>query len=119
MGAKVSVDKFKELLLKERSRILQGIIKMEKEVQEVGLDEVKDSGDMSITSFSQELLSNLEEKERKILEEIDRALEKIKDGTYGICERCGGPIEEKRLEVKPYARYCISCRNKLEKKGLV
>ncbi len=120
MSQKRNFEKFKELLLKERARILSEILKMEKEVSELRENEVvKDIGDMSMDNFSEQLLVNLEERERKILEEIERALEKIENGTYGICERCGGPIEEKRLEAKPYARYCISCRRKLEKKGLV
>ncbi len=120
MSQKRSFDRFKELLLKEKSRILREILKMEKEVSELRENEiVKDIGDMSLDNFSEELLIKLEERERKMLEEIERALEKINNGTYGICERCGEPIEEKRLEAKPYARYCISCRKKLEKKGLV
>lgn len=120
MSQRRNFDRFKELLLREKSRILREILKMEKEVSELRENEiVKDIGDMSSDNFSEQLLVNLEERERKILEEIERALEKIENGTYGICERCGEPIEEKRLEAKPYARYCIACRKKLEKKGLV
>jgi DnaK suppressor protein len=49
---------------------------------------------------------------RETLAEVEHALEKIEDGTYGVCESCGNPIAEARLEAKPAARYCINCASK-------
>lgn len=46
------------------------------------------------------------------LAEVEHALQKLSDGGYGACERCGQPIAEARLEAKPAARYCISCASK-------
>jgi DnaK suppressor protein len=46
------------------------------------------------------------------LEEIEHALTKLDAGTYGVCEECGGPIAEARLEAKPAARLCITCASK-------
>lgn len=46
---------------------------------------------------------------REALAAVERALAKIDDGTYGICERCGKPISAARLEAKPASRYCIDC----------
>jgi DnaK suppressor protein len=46
------------------------------------------------------------------LEEIEHALDKLDAGTYGVCEECGGPIAEARLEAKPAARLCITCASK-------
>ena len=46
------------------------------------------------------------------IKDIDRALEKIKNGTYGICEQCGQPISLSRLRVRPQAIYCIKCKGK-------
>jgi len=43
------------------------------------------------------------------LAEVDAALERVADGTYGVCERCGRPIAPGRLEARPTARYCIAC----------
>jgi DnaK suppressor protein len=43
------------------------------------------------------------------LEDVDRALEKLDDGTYGICDRCGAPISEERLEARPWTSLCMSC----------
>ncbi len=52
------------------------------------------------------------ERLRENLHEVDLALSKIEKGTYGICERCGNPISIERLEAIPYARLCVSCKQK-------
>jgi len=49
---------------------------------------------------------------------IAQAVRHMEDGTYGICQVCGNPIGEGRLEVKPYARFCITCKEKREKSGI-
>ncbi len=51
----------------------------------------------------------------QVLHEIDEALEKISRGEYGICELCGKEIESDRLDIKPYAKYCIECQRKVER----
>lgn len=48
------------------------------------------------------------------VEKIDEALEKLNEGTYGICDSCGGPIESERLEALPYATRCITCQRRDE-----
>lgn len=50
------------------------------------------------------------------LEEIENALKQIEVGTYGICERCGNPINPERLKIMPEAKYCISCQMAVEKR---
>ena len=49
---------------------------------------------------------------RETLEEVEQALAKLSDGTYGVCEDCGDAIDPLRLEAKPAARYCINCASK-------
>jgi DnaK suppressor protein len=49
---------------------------------------------------------------------MDEALDRIENGTYGICEECGGAIGLKRLEVRPVAKYCVPCLTKLEREKL-
>lgn len=49
---------------------------------------------------------------QETLSEVEHALSKLGDGSYGSCERCGEPITEARLEAKPAARYCIACASK-------
>ena len=52
--------------------------------------------------------------ERRILHEIDDALQRIEDGTYGICEGTGEPISKARLKAQPWARYCVEYARMVE-----
>jgi DnaK suppressor protein len=71
--------------------------------------------DVGSDNYEQEFVLGLVDTERKILEDIDRALNKIKEGTYGVCEGTGQTISKARLEANPYARYCIEYARKIEK----
>ena len=56
----------------------------------------------------------IKDRERKLINKIEKALEKIKDGSFGICEKCGEEISEKRLEARPVATLCIRCKEEEE-----
>ncbi len=74
--------------------------------------------DVGTDNYEQEFTLGLIATEREMLKDIDHALGKFKDLTYGICEGTGEPINRPRLEAKPYARYCIDFARKIEQ-GLV
>jgi RNA polymerase-binding protein DksA len=67
------------------------------------------TADQGTESYQSELASRHKSVESKTLREIDEALHRIADGTYGICAMCGKPIPKGRLEVVPHARLCIKC----------
>ncbi|NLG88130.1 MAG: transcriptional regulator, TraR/DksA family protein [Clostridiaceae bacterium] len=71
--------------------------------------------DVATELFDTEHNAALKESEEFTVREIDDALNRIKDGTYGICELCGRHIDRKRLEVLPYARNCIDCETVRER----
>ena len=77
-------------------------------------DGVKDSVDMSLQDVNQELAFRLGERESQMVADIDGALQRIDDGTYGTCERCGKHIPEARLEALPTARFDATCQSELE-----
>ena len=77
-------------------------------------DGVKDSLDLSLQDHNQELALRLGERESQAVAEIDEALRRIDEGTYGDCERCGKPIPEARLEALPTARYDAACQAQIE-----
>ncbi|MDT5120532.1 MAG: DnaK suppressor protein [Acidobacteriota bacterium] len=77
-------------------------------------DGVKDSVDMSVQDVSQELALRLGERESQLVADIDQALMRIDEGTYGQCPRCGKPIDERRLEAMPTARYDAACQAEIE-----
>ena len=57
----------------------------------------------------------IRDRERKLIGKMQEALKRIEDGTFGICEKCGGPISEKRLMARPVTTLCIDCKTKEEK----
>jgi DnaK suppressor protein len=76
--------------------------------------DAKDVVDKSQQDVNQELALQLGERASKMIAEIDQALQRIDDGTYGICERCGKEISERRLEAVPTARYDAACQELIE-----
>jgi DnaK suppressor protein len=117
---------FKQMLINKRIEILRNVIEIEDEaLKKSHLDATGDLSSMPIhmadlgsDNFEQEFALGLMDSERKMLREIDYALERIDQGTYGICTATGKPIAKARLEAQPWARYCIEYARKLEK-GLV
>ena len=78
---------------------------------------VPDLGDLSAATSQRDLFLNLSETQRRTLLDIDAALERVADGSYGICLRCEEPIAPRRMEVRPFSRYCIECKTDVEKFG--
>ena len=72
---------------------------------EMGFDE--EYADAGTATFERERDLSLVNNLRDLMERIDKALGKIEDGTYGLCDRCGKPIEKPRLKALPYANLCI------------
>jgi DnaK suppressor protein len=112
----IDTTEFRSLLEEERGRIWNAIEylhqenpgNMEDELGEVGGRGADNHlGDMASVTFDRELDQGLEEGAQQTLAQIDRALAKIDDGTYGTCERCGKPIAEERLRARPWATLCI------------
>jgi DnaK suppressor protein len=77
-------------------------------------DGVKDSVDMSLRDVNQEIALRLGEHESRMVADIDQALLRIDEGTYGECARCGKTIDERRLEAMPTARYDAACQTIIE-----
>ncbi len=77
-------------------------------------DGVKDSVDMSLQDVNQELQLRLGERESQAVADIDQALLRLDEGSYGVCQACGNPINERRLDAVPTARYDAPCQSKLE-----
>jgi DnaK suppressor protein len=77
-------------------------------------DGVKDSVDMSLMDVNKEMALRLGERESQAVADIDQALLRIREGSYGLCSRCGEVIEERRLEAVPTARYDAKCQAIIE-----
>lgn len=110
-----TIMRFKKILLKEREQIVGEVKQIVESSKEMGQDGIQDIGDEAANIYNKQILLSLNENERLRLKEVDESLDRIENGTYGICEECGGPISLKRLEVRPVAKYCVPCLTKLEK----
>jgi len=107
---------FKQMLESRREQILKNIMGSSKELDELQQNhDVMDEGDFASVSTDNMINEEILSSQQKELEEIDDALAKIQKGTYGICEMCEEPIGMQRLKVKPFAKYCITCRQIAEK----
>lgn len=109
------IKKFKEELIRLREELLSLVQKTTENEKEYPSSEVGDTIDLAADSSARELLFELNDSEKKRLEDIDRALQKIEQSRFGICEKCGNEIDKKRLKAVPYARFCIKCKALMEK----
>lgn len=116
---KYRMDYFKELLL-EQEESIDNTIRLMKEHNNADQNSMSPNelsnydnhpGDLGSELYELEHNNALEVHEEHLLKEIQDALERIEDGSYGKCELCGDEIMEERLEVIPYARLCIDCEN--------
>ena len=113
------IKKFKTLLLSKRNEILGDVLSMESET--LGLQKSDSSNmpthmaDVESDNYGIESTLGLMDSERKLLREIDEALERIENGTYGICEGLKKIIPKARLKAIPWAKYCVEYASMLEK----
>jgi len=121
MSAAIDTERFRKRLLDDRARA-QGALdylhednpgSMEDETQEIPSD--NHPGDVATITFDREVDYTLEENEERLLAEIDAALQRIDQGTFGICRTCGKQIGAERLEAVPYTTQCIECKRKEER----
>ena len=116
------IEEFKAMLLAKRKEILGNVISMEDETLRRENSDLSSMpihmADLGTDNYDLENTLYLMESERKILAEIDEALFRIEEGSYGICEGSGEQISKPRLEAIPWARYCVDYASLLEK-GLV
>ena len=115
MYNKQDINKLKEELLLKAENIKSNIGKSQKEIELMRNQSPTDEGDYAVLMNDTSIEDTLIGKQVKELKEIELALDKISKGNYGICEMCEEPIDIDRLRVKPFAKFCISCREINEK----
>lgn len=105
---------FRSLLLSQLRQHTEQVRTDQAAALELYDDGVKDSVDLSVQDLNKEIALRLGEQSSKIVADIDQALLRMDEGTYGICARCGQPINERRLEAIPTARYDAACQAAIE-----
>jgi DnaK suppressor protein len=108
------LEYFRTLLLQELRRHTQHVVNEQANALEFSDDAAKDAVDASWLNVNQEIAFRLGERGSKMVADIDQALLRIKEGSYGLCARCEEPINERRLEAVPTARYDAACQTLIE-----
>jgi DnaK suppressor protein len=104
----------RERLEQQRADIMslyQNDVRAGQESTDEGTEDIVDRAN---NSYNRELMFSLSDNERQRLLDIDKAIERIDDGSYGRCSNCGTEIADKRLEAVPWTRYCIDCQELAE-----
>ena len=121
---KKDLKEFKKIVLKKKEEILDDfqhisndtLRKSQKEASGDISGYTYHMADVASDNYDREFSLGLASNERKFLNELDEALNRIEDGTFGICDDCRGQITKIRLKAVPSARLCIKCQEKREKK---
>ena len=109
------LQEFEKELTERKVQILKNLEEAENKIVMMQNQEPKDEGDFAALAIETDIDDRIIRQQRAELNEIEIALGKIKAGTYGICEMCEEPIGIERLKVKNFARYCIVCREIVER----
>ncbi len=119
----LDTNRFRDLLTDERKRVAAAIDNLHEEhpgslAEDSGEEAVFDNhlADTATETYDRELDYTLEENSEHVLSAIDAALQRVEDGTYGVCTSCGKQIPEERLEARPWATLCIGCQRERERR---
>lgn len=105
---------FRSLLIGQIRQHTENIRQDQADALGLSDNDVKDTVDLSVMDVNTELALRLGERESQMIADIDQALLRIQEGSYGICARCGKLIDERRLEAVPTARYDAACQAIIE-----
>jgi RNA polymerase-binding transcription factor DksA len=116
------LESFRDLLLAKRRELIGDMSAMEREaLRTSGASNLSNlpihMADMGTDNYEQEFTLGLVQKDRELLKEINLALAKLQNGTFGLCEGTGQPINKSRLEYQPWARYSVEHQRKMERHG--
>jgi DnaK suppressor protein len=109
------VESFRNLLTEKRDEIVRRAEQTLKEDMTLDADDLPDEMDLASSEYLQAFTFRLRGREKNLLDKIQKALDRIDDGTFGICEECDEPISPKRLEARPETTLCIRCKEEQER----
>ena len=109
---KKKAEYYKKRLVTTQDELLRLVTKSERDGREADEEATQDIADKAANSYTKEFLFHQSDENRRLLQMVNEALERVKDGTYGLCVSCQGEVQVKRLEAVPWARHCIDCQEK-------
>ena len=112
---KRDLERFRKILLEQRRQILSRARQMLAGEVDVDSDDLPDEIDTAVSESSRSLTGRMRERERGLLNKIEKSLEKTQRGGYGECESCNEEIGLERLRARPVAEFCIACKDEQER----
>jgi len=113
---KKDLKRFKTMLDESKRQLLASAKKTLSEESSFDTNELPDEIDQASSEYQQSMIFRLRDREKFLLAKIDKALQRIESGTFGICEKCEEEISFKRLEARPVTTLCIRCKEEQEQK---
>jgi RNA polymerase-binding transcription factor len=112
---KKKLESFKKRLEERQQSLRKAVSRTEEDGRIADQDTAQDIADRAASSYTKEFLFSQSNNDRQLLQMVETALLRIREGAFGECVSCGNEINAKRLEAVPWTRYCIECQEKLEK----
>jgi len=112
---KKKLDSFKKKLEERQQALRKAVSRTEEDGRIADQEAAQDIADRAANSYTKEFLFSQSNNDRVLLNMVESALQRIREGTFGECVSCGSEINLKRLEAVPWTRYCIACQEKKEK----
>lgn len=112
---KAQLNKFKSLLESKREEIVRRAQQTLDEDMSLDADDLPDEMDLASSEYLQSFTFRLRGREKVFLDKIQKALDRIENGSFGSCEECDEPISIKRLEARPETTLCIRCKEDQER----
>ena len=111
---KKKLEAFKKRLETRQQELRRMVSRTEQDGRHVDEDSAQDITDRAASSYNKEFLFHQSNNDRQLLQMVESALSRIREGSFGECISCGKEINPKRLEAVPWTRHCIECQEKLE-----
>jgi len=109
---KKKVEFYKKRLLARQEELLRAVTQSEQDGRAADDEATQDIADKAANSYTKEFLFHQSDENRRMLQLVNEALERVKDGSFGQCVACQQEVQQKRLEAVPWARHCIECQEK-------
>ena len=111
---KKKLEYFKNRLETRQGELRRMVTRIEQDGRTVDEDSAQDIADRAASSYTKEFLFHQSNNDRQLLQMVEGALLRMREGEFGECISCGREIDPKRLEAVPWTRHCIECQEKLE-----
>src|SRR5690242_68338 len=112
---KKRLEQFKKQLEQRQQELRRVVSRTQEDGRIADQEAAQDIADRAANSYTKEFLFSQSNNDRQLLNMVETALQRLREGSFGECVSCGNEINSKRLEAVPWTRYCIACQEKKEK----